>query len=57
LNGLDDELIGLAPAKQRIREITALLLVDRVRNGWSSVILPVAPRAAFWRCPPVRRRS
>ena len=29
---LDDELIGLAPVKQRIREIAALLLVDRVRS-------------------------
>jgi probable Rubsico expression protein CbbX len=28
---LDDELIGLQPVKQRIREIAALLLVDRVR--------------------------
>jgi len=28
---LDRELIGLAPVKQRIREIAALLLVDRVR--------------------------
>jgi probable Rubsico expression protein CbbX len=28
---LDDELVGLAPVKQRIREIAALLLVDRVR--------------------------
>ena len=27
---LDDELIGLAPVKSRIREIAALLLVDRV---------------------------
>ncbi len=31
LEQLDDELIGLAPVKQRIREIAALLLVDRVR--------------------------
>lgn len=31
LQQLDDELIGLAPVKQRIREIAALLLVDRVR--------------------------
>ena len=31
LRQLDDELIGLAPVKQRIREIAALLLVDRVR--------------------------
>ena len=29
---LDDELIGLAPVKLRIREIAALLLVDRVRQ-------------------------
>ena len=29
---LDDELIGLQPVKQRIREIAALLLVDRVRQ-------------------------
>ena len=32
LKQLDDELVGLAPVKQRIREIAALLLVDRVRS-------------------------
>jgi probable Rubsico expression protein CbbX len=32
LQQLDDELVGLAPVKQRIREIAALLLVDRVRQ-------------------------
>ncbi len=32
LEQLDAELIGLAPVKQRIREIAALLLVDRVRG-------------------------
>jgi probable Rubsico expression protein CbbX len=32
LKQLEDELIGLAPVKQRIREIAALLLVDRVRQ-------------------------
>ena len=32
LKRLDGELIGLAPVKQRIREIAALLLVDRVRS-------------------------
>jgi probable Rubsico expression protein CbbX len=32
LQQLEDELIGLAPVKQRIREIAALLLVDRVRQ-------------------------
>jgi probable Rubsico expression protein CbbX len=32
LKQLDDQLVGLAPVKQRIREIAALLLVDRVRS-------------------------
>ena len=32
LDELDASLIGLAPVKQRIREIAALLLVDRVRQ-------------------------
>src|SRR5487761_118314 len=31
LEALDRELVGLAPIKQRIREIAALLLVDQVR--------------------------
>lgn len=32
LDRLDSELVGLAPVKQRVREIAALLLVDRVRQ-------------------------
>src|SRR5215469_12218438 len=32
LAALDEELIGLVPVKKRIREIAALLLVDRVRE-------------------------
>ncbi len=32
LDGLDKELVGLAPVKTRIRQIAALLLVDRVRK-------------------------
>ncbi|MCW2283117.1 putative Rubsico expression protein CbbX [Rhodoblastus acidophilus] len=32
LRELDEELIGLAPVKQRIRETAALLLVDRARK-------------------------
>lgn len=32
LDKLDRELVGLAPVKQRIREIAALLLVDRARR-------------------------
>ena len=33
LDTLDAELVGLKPVKTRIREIAALLLVDRVRRG------------------------
>jgi probable Rubsico expression protein CbbX len=32
LRQLDEELVGLAPVKTRIREIAALLLVERVRG-------------------------
>ena len=32
LNLLDEELVGLAPVKSRIREIAALLLVDKLRQ-------------------------
>ena len=33
LDKLDRELVGLKPVKTRIREIAALLLVDRMRKG------------------------
>ena len=33
LNLLDEELVGLAPVKSRIREIAALLLVDKLRRN------------------------
>ena len=33
LNLLDEELVGLAPVKSRIREIAALLLVDKLRKN------------------------
>lgn len=33
LNLLDDELVGLAPVKARIREIAALLLIDKLRRN------------------------
>jgi len=33
LNLLDEELIGLAPVKARIREIAALLLIDKLRKS------------------------
>jgi len=35
LHKLDEELIGLRPVKTRIREIAALLLVDRVRTRFA----------------------
>jgi len=34
LNRLDEEFVGLAPVKHRVREIAALLLVDRLRQGF-----------------------
>jgi probable Rubsico expression protein CbbX len=34
LDRLDEEFIGLAPVKDRVREIAALLLVDRLRRGY-----------------------
>jgi len=33
LNLLDEELVGLAPVKARIREIAALLLIDKLRQN------------------------
>jgi probable Rubsico expression protein CbbX len=33
LNLLDEELVGLVPVKSRIREIAALLLIDKLRKG------------------------
>ena len=33
LNLLDEELVGLAPVKNRIREIAALLLIDKLRKN------------------------
>nr|YP_009496485.1 rubisco expression protein [Actinocyclus subtilis]AWT39198.1 rubisco expression protein [Actinocyclus subtilis] len=33
LNLLDEELVGLAPVKARIREIAALLLIDKLRRS------------------------
>jgi probable Rubsico expression protein CbbX len=34
LDRLDGEFVGLAPVKDRVREIAALLLVDRLRQGF-----------------------
>lgn len=32
IDGLEEDLVGLAPVKTRIREIAALLVIDRLRN-------------------------
>jgi probable Rubsico expression protein CbbX len=47
LQALDDELIGLAPVKQRIREIAALLLVDRVRRRFGLTARPPTLHMSF----------
>ena len=47
LDQLDRELIGLAPVKQRIREIAALLLVDRARQKLGLAIEPPTLHMSF----------
>ena len=37
LNLLDEELVGLAPVKARIREIAALLLIDRLFSRLANI--------------------
>ena len=34
LDELDRDLVGLAPVKQRIRDIAALLVIDKLRWAW-----------------------
>jgi probable Rubsico expression protein CbbX len=46
LQALDDELVGLAPVKERIAEIASLLLVDRVRQRFGLQ----APRPSLHMC-------
>jgi probable Rubsico expression protein CbbX len=47
LDRLDHELIGLAPVKQRVREIAALLLVDRVRQRLGLATEPPSLHMSF----------
>src|SRR5579864_4087967 len=47
LEGLDRELIGLAPVKRRIRDIAALLLVDKLRQGLGLAAGPPALHMSF----------
>jgi probable Rubsico expression protein CbbX len=47
LDALDAELVGLAPVKTRIREIAALLLVDRVRARFGLAADPPSLHMCF----------
>ncbi len=47
LDRLDNELVGLAPVKQRVREIAALLLVDRVRQRMGLATEPPSLHMCF----------
>jgi len=47
LERLDNELIGLQPVKQRVREIAALLLVDRVRSRFDLATEPPSLHMCF----------
>jgi ATP-dependent Lon protease len=49
LNLLDEELVGLAPVKARIREIAALLLIDKLRNNLGITSVPAY--TCHLRCP------
>jgi len=41
INQLEEDLVGLAPVKARIKEIAALLLVQRLRKSWIRLKLDV----------------
>src|SRR3954466_13774060 len=47
LDGLERELIGLAPVKSRIRDIAALLLVDKLRATLGLVAQPPSLHMSF----------
>jgi probable Rubsico expression protein CbbX len=47
LASLDADLVGLAPVKARIREISALLLVDRVRARYGLAAAPPSLHMSF----------
>ncbi len=47
LKALDDELVGLAPVKTRIREIAALLIVDKLRRGYGLETQPPSLHMSF----------
>ena len=47
LDGLDRELVGLTPIKTRVREIAALLVVDRLRREAGLVTEPPSLHMCF----------
>jgi len=47
LNEIDHELIGLAPVKQRIRDIAALLVIDKLRAGYGLASQPPVLHMSF----------
>jgi probable Rubsico expression protein CbbX len=47
LDQLDNELVGLRPVKQRIREIAALLLIDRIRSDAGLTAQPPTLHMSF----------
>ena len=47
LRQLDDDLVGLQPVKQRIREIAALLVIDRVREQFQLSTEPPSLHMSF----------
>jgi probable Rubsico expression protein CbbX len=47
LQKLDEELVGLKSVKTRIREIAALLLVDRMRHSFELTTLPPSLHMSF----------
>jgi probable Rubsico expression protein CbbX len=47
LDSLDSELVGLIPVKTRVREIAALLLVDRVRGRFGLAAEPPSLHMCF----------
>jgi len=51
LDELDDRLVGLAPVKSRLRQIEALLLVDRLRHRFGLE----SPRPNLHMCLPGHR--
>jgi probable Rubsico expression protein CbbX len=47
LQQLDEELVGLVPVKQRIREIAALLVVERIRERFGLATKPPTLHMSF----------